>query len=502
MFSKSSALFRSHVGKRVLRNAQQKTQQSQKRAMGGGGAYMQTNEFGERLGEAFGTVAWLWVFWRFKQDGKVLLGYEHPWDHGHSGGDIYETELRVQGLTHQFQVKKQSEEEMIANWDKFGDRAINPGEDDDDDDDDNYDNYDDNTGEETSNTTCTNNHEHCEGWAEMGECHDNPEFMLANCAKACDSCDNHMSRTTSGTRRETSATANDFLLRRTAKFGALQTADDHEYEQATLDTIQNMMEYFESKDYKSLPSNIKKNCKNDHELCSYWATIGECEKNMAFMKVGCAPVCQSCHLLDVANRCPELPDAVPALKEGDLNQIFERIVETAPGNRTTLTAKERRELVKLEMTEYTVTVHSRPNAVTNANANSISRDKKLDPWVIALDNFLTDEECDALIQHGYDAGYKRSEDVGALKFDGTYGSVQSTGRTSENAWCGVANECRGKTVPKRILNRMSSIMGIPTGNSEDFQILKYEVGQFYKVPKSGCLHFRDVIFCSFDLHRF
>uniref|UniRef100_A0A7S4ACX3 Uncharacterized protein n=1 Tax=Pseudo-nitzschia australis TaxID=44445 RepID=A0A7S4ACX3_9STRA len=142
MFSKSSALFRSHVGKRVLRNAQQKTQQSQKRAMGGGGAYMQTNEFGERLGEAFGTVAWLWVFWRFKQDGKVLLGYEHPWDHGHSGGDIYETELRVQGLTHQFQVKKQSEEEMIANWDKFGDRAINPGEDDDDDDDDDEDDDD------------------------------------------------------------------------------------------------------------------------------------------------------------------------------------------------------------------------------------------------------------------------------------------------------------------------------------------------------------------------
>lgn len=177
-------------------------------------------------------------------------------------------------------------------------------DDDDDDDDDNYDNYDDNTGEETSNTTCTNNHEHCEGWAEMGECHDNPEFMLANCAKACDSCDNHMSRTTSGTRRETSATANDFLLRRTAKFGALQTADDHEYEQATLDTIQNMMEYFESKDYKSLPSNIKKNCKNDHELCSYWATIGECEKNMAFMKVGCAP--GSYHTIRVCQRCVPL----------------------------------------------------------------------------------------------------------------------------------------------------------------------------------------------------
>jgi hypothetical protein len=101
---------------------------------------METNSFGERLGEAFGTLCWLWVFWRFKQDGKVLLGMEHPWDHGHDdGGDIYGQTLRVQGLMNQYSLKPQTEEDMIANWDKFNGRAMNPGDDDDDDDDDDED---------------------------------------------------------------------------------------------------------------------------------------------------------------------------------------------------------------------------------------------------------------------------------------------------------------------------------------------------------------------------
>ena len=38
MLSRSSAFLRSHIGKRVLRNTQQKQQQSQRRTMAGGGA--------------------------------------------------------------------------------------------------------------------------------------------------------------------------------------------------------------------------------------------------------------------------------------------------------------------------------------------------------------------------------------------------------------------------------------------------------------------------------
>ena len=88
---------------------------------------METNAFGTRLGEAFGTLTWLWVFYRFSQDGRVLLGLEHPWEHGHGdhGSDIYDGELRVQALSHKFQVKKQSYDEMLENWYKFNDKSIN-----------------------------------------------------------------------------------------------------------------------------------------------------------------------------------------------------------------------------------------------------------------------------------------------------------------------------------------------------------------------------------------
>lgn len=206
--------------------------------------------------------------------------------------------------------------------------------------------------------------------------------------------------------------------------------------------------------------------------------------------------CKTCHLIDMETRCPKLPDAVPALKPGDLNTMFQRIVETAPGNRT-LTAEDRRLLEISETPEYTVTVHSKPTDFSPAEIN-IDQDRNLPPWVITLDNFLTDEECDSLIQHGYESGYKRSQDVGGQKFDGTVDSVVSVGRTSENAWCSSKSGCREETVPRRVLDRMSTLMGIPPENSEDFQILKYEVGQckcFLRTVRLVSVKNHDLIIC-------
>jgi prolyl 4-hydroxylase len=177
----------------------------------------------------------------------------------------------------------------------------------------------------------------------------------------------------------------------------------------------------------------------------------------------------------MANRCPELPDAVPGLKPGEMNEMFERIVENAPGNKTLLAA-DRQLLADSNMTEYSVVVYSRPSDRPAAEV-SLAKDKKLPPWVITLENFLTHEECDALIQHGYEEGYKRSEDVGKVKFDGTVGSKQSQGRTSENAWCSSRKGCREEPVPSMIHERIANILRIPPENCEDFQILRYEVGQ-------------------------
>ena len=39
----------------------------------------------KNLGLTMMTVMWLWIFYRAKEDGKAVLGLEHPWDHGSHG---------------------------------------------------------------------------------------------------------------------------------------------------------------------------------------------------------------------------------------------------------------------------------------------------------------------------------------------------------------------------------------------------------------------------------
>ncbi|KAF7724586.1 hypothetical protein EC973_000894 [Apophysomyces ossiformis] len=37
-------------------------------------------------GKALGASMWFWMMYRAKQDGPVLLGLRHPWDHHHDEG--------------------------------------------------------------------------------------------------------------------------------------------------------------------------------------------------------------------------------------------------------------------------------------------------------------------------------------------------------------------------------------------------------------------------------
>jgi len=171
-------------------------------------------------------------------------------------------------------------------------------------------------------------------------------------------------------------------------------------------------------------------CTNRDDLCAFWAGNGQCEvnKNKAFMKTKCAPSCQTCEMIDMNVRCPPLGDDVrPGLLPGELNTMFERIVKTAPGNQTD-------ENFKMEdgMMNYTVHVHSRPKP-RDDDEEPISRERDLEqpPWVITFNNFISEEECNHLIKLGYGSGYKRSDDVGALKVDGSYNPVKTVLRTSE-----------------------------------------------------------------------
>jgi prolyl 4-hydroxylase len=309
---------------------------------------------------------------------------------------------------------------------------------------------------------CPNEHESCDDWASAGECDTNPKYMQQYCKKSCGLCHGE------GSVDVLSRTRNK-ELQKTTSFGVRQVIEGDLAEEVALRVMETIA-YMESEIVLQLDEEIRIQCQNRNELCAFWAVHGECELNMDYMYMDCAPSCMVCHLLyDPEPDCPKRDDTImnPSLYPGDLNQMFHRIVEEAPGNRTDGWREDHRILQGTP--NYTVHIHSQPDT----GAQEVV-DTSTPPWVITLDHFLTDEECTTMIQLGYKYEYERSIE----KVEGTYDDVQSDYRTSENAWCSSARGCRHETIPARLHQRMADVLGLPPENSEDIQILKYEVGQY------------------------
>lgn len=179
------------------------------------------------------------------------------------------------------------------------------------------------------------------------------------------------------------------------------------------------------------------------------------------MKTQCAPVCQSCDQLSVETRCPIDLKKMPNIWEkGDVNKFF-----------TNLTTSE-------DFQKYGGKVLSRPDYLPG-DTNETAEYKANGPWAVLLENFITDEEADRLIELGAAEGYKRSSDVGKLKADGTYENHIGYGRTSHNSWCQTV--CYEDPIAQRVIQRITDITNIPEVNSENLQMLRYEVGEFYQV---------------------
>ncbi|KAL9179325.1 hypothetical protein ACHAXT_008615 [Thalassiosira profunda] len=328
-------------------------------------------------------------------------------------------------------------------------------------------------------TKCEDAEPECGKWAEVGECDNNPNYMKLYCPISCNSCPDPL---------DISAEEVE-LLDEVAKYGKPQRVEGKDAPK-TLEVVRKTVEYMQNDIYGSsathdLSEEILAECTNREELCAFWAAIGECEANKAYMKTKCAPSCQTCDMIDMKARCPPLGDDVrPGLLPGELNAMFQRILDTAPGNHT--------DEVEIAdgMTNYTVHVHSRPAPVDDTDAIAISRERDLEqpPWVVTFDNFITPEECQHLIDLGHKNTYERSQDVGALKVDGSWDNVKSTRRTSENAWCSSRNGCRSDPIVEGVQERMARVTGISADNSEDLQI---EPGQFYRQHHDYIEHQRD-----------
>ena len=322
---------------------------------------------------------------------------------------------------------------------------------------------------------CRNRHELCTYWAANGECDANPVYMLAECGPACEKC----TRPADGPGVE---------------FGMVQDLESepdrkHAAVAKLAETKRYMREVIWSND---LYVSVRNLCFNHDEKCTLWAVRGECDKNSGYMSAQCGPACGTCKDLHYDSRCAADPADPNAWQPGDLNRMFERIVATDFSNGNTTKPRRARVL-------------SRPEYLPGDDEHTAGY--KLGPWIIMIDNFMTSQEAEILIHHGKKSGYERSTAVGEIdETTGEQEKIEIEFRTSSNAWC--ETDCENDPIVKSLIDRIEQTTGIPSENSEPFQLLKCKCnvciqhGQQEYQDSLGLLSRRVCFYCSTLLYCF
>eukprot|EP00934_Nitzschia_sp_Nitz4_P006478 Nitzschia sp. Nitz4//scaffold91_size79674//40433//44313//NITZ4_005370-RA/size79674-processed-gene-0.95-mRNA-1//1//CDS//3329560109//6468//frame0 len=294
---------------------------------------------------------------------------------------------------------------------------------------------------------CRNLDTHCAEWAVDGLCESDTDHMLRECAPTCKLCEEYFEEYGEEEAGEEGAAPRRL---QPVTFGVPQLIEgDVEKLLELLDASQKYMTetVYVDDEY----DHVFVDCENRDAQCTKWALEGLCdhEEEMDFMRLSCAPACQTCHLLDIHVRCPIDPDVRPAFHPGELNALFERIVNDPYWNDT------------------------------YGPLDVLSSPSTGGPWIITMKNFVSDEECARFIEIGYEEGFEISMDVAdEANFDGTYEGVGSDGRTSTNAWC--PESCLTDAVVGPVHERIQKLTGLGYNYSEWYQLLRYEPGQFYE----------------------
>jgi hypothetical protein len=78
------------------------------------------------------------------------------------------------------------------------------------------------------------------------------------------------------------------------------------------------MEEYIDQEYDNWSDEVKKRCRNENELCTYWASVGECNSSRRYMLLSCPAVCRLCVLVDTFFKYNALDgsDRVPVMSYG------------------------------------------------------------------------------------------------------------------------------------------------------------------------------------------
>ena len=308
---------------------------------------------------------------------------------------------------------------------------------------------------------CMDHKEECENWALEGHCMEQSDTMLKVCPKSCFACFGHERNTV------------------TIDFGVAQEVShsDPDIQDKIRNIIQStryymIQEVFASEEHKD----VRRDCHNLDPYCSLYAAMGEChgENEALAMFLNCAPSCHACHGLEHSRRCMRRPEDVNIFRPGQMNANFERIMRDYHS-------------------QYTPTILMRPDFHHHSSSSAdvkkdaslgiiSSSDDDLDdayPWIITLENLLTDEECDWFISKGHEIGFQDATEItDEIAEDGMYGDHMGGGRVSVDAWC--FEDCEADPIAKRVQDRIMELTMIPINHTEYMEIVKYDVGGHFE----------------------
>lgn len=181
--------------------------------------------------------------------------------------------------------------------------------------------------------------------------------------------------------------------------------------------------------------------------CDTWARQGECVHNPHYMEQNCQHSCL--RLKDDLDaywkRCPLNVRGEPRFEEDMLEPFLESLVESVPEFEPELVSKH--------------------------------------PHIVVFDKFVTRRMAESIIRLG-EGRYIRSSGL-EVDTDGSYKSVKTSIRTSENAWC-QEPECTAHPDMKETMRRISMVTNVSQANMEYMQLLRYH----------SCSHVDDAN-CSF-----
>ena len=209
--------------------------------------------------------------------------------------------------------------------------------------------------------------------------------------------------------------------------------------------------------------------------CHMMAVQGKCfdeesptnAQDFHYMTTHCCPICEFMDDLRTYIDCPIDPDAKTHYTQpGQVSETFVSLLSN---------------LTQLNL-EYTV--HSAPlGTIPN---DLVDYEYKRGPWIVTIEDFVSQQERETLIGHGERLGYELSTD-GFMLEDGTTGVGPVPWRSSYETFC-YDSQCYDDPIIVSLLDRIYQVLGIPTENSDWLQLLRYRTSQHYDVHQDYHTH--------------